>query len=130
MGFDHSFFVEASSMKLLIGCAAILGLSAVTAVAGEGRLSNQSLARLGLGGMQLMSDSQGLEIRGLGVQESGQQGNYGNNDNRQKGEKNKHEQKCCEEKNRQECHERQNCCHSTCHIQTSICHLECCGRIR
>ena len=56
-------------MKLFLGVAAIVCLTAASAKAGDGQLSSHSLAALGLGGMQAMSDDQGLDIRGLGVAE-------------------------------------------------------------
>ena len=109
-------------MKLLFGFAAILGLSAVSAMAGDGRLSNQSLAKIGLGGMKVMSDSQGLEIRGLGVSD-GMSGEKGEKDHHHKGEGNKHHEKKHEEKC---CHEHERCCHPSCHVE-SLCHVQCCG---
>ncbi len=119
-------------MKLLIGCAAILGLSAVTAMAGEGRLSNQSLTKLGLGGMTLMSDSNGLEIRGLGVSD-GATGENGYKD--EKGEKHHHPngegEKCHDQKCHEKCgHEHQICGHSGCHLETLCCHVQSSCRAR
>jgi hypothetical protein len=118
-------------MKLLIAFATVLCLSAVSAVAGDGQLSDQSLAKIGLGGMQVMSDTQGLEIRGLGVSEG--TGSYGGEKHKHKGEGEKrHHEKCCGEKGccekdhceREHCgHERQQC---GCHFE-SLCHVQCCG---
>jgi hypothetical protein len=121
-------------MKLFIGCALVLGLSAVSAMAGDGQLSHQSLAKVGLSGMAMLSDSQGLEIRGLGVSQEiyGDQGNNGDKDQHQKGDKH-HEQKHHEmkhhEKNHEECHDHEKCGHSTCHV-SSLCHLQCAGHTR
>jgi hypothetical protein len=113
-------------MKALIGCAAILGLSAVTAMAGEGRLSNPSLTKIGLGGMKLMSDSNGLEIRGLGISDTttgdkGYKDEKGEKDHHPKGEGDKCHDKKCQEK----CgHEHQSCEHSGCHLETLCCHVQ------
>jgi hypothetical protein len=54
-------------MKVLLGLAAVVAFSAASAMAGDGRLSDQSLAKMGLAGMHSMSDVQGLHIRGLSV---------------------------------------------------------------
>jgi hypothetical protein len=54
-------------MKVLLGLAAFVAFSATSALAGEGRVSDQSLAKMGLANMKTMSDSQGLRIRGLSV---------------------------------------------------------------
>jgi hypothetical protein len=120
-------------MKALIGCAAILGLSAVTAMAGEGRLSNKSLTKIGLGGMKLMSDSNGLEIRGLGISDvttgdKGYKDDKGKKDHHHpKGEGDKCHDKQCQEK----CgHEHQSCEHSGCHLETLCCHVQSSCRAR
>ncbi len=54
-------------MKVLLGLAAVVAFSAASAMAGEGRLSDQSLAKMGLAGMHSMSDAQGMHIRGMSV---------------------------------------------------------------
>ncbi len=54
-------------MKVLLGLAAVVAFSATSAMAGEGRVSDQSLAKMGLANMKTMSDSQGMHIRGLSV---------------------------------------------------------------
>jgi hypothetical protein len=54
-------------MKTLLSIASVLVLSAAPAMAGEGRVSNQSLAKMGLSGMQTMSDAQGMQIRGTSI---------------------------------------------------------------
>ncbi len=120
-------------MKLFIGCALVLGLSAVAAMAGDGRLSQQSLAKVGLGGMALLSDPQGLEIRGLGVSEGtyGDQGDHGEKDHHQKGEKYKHHENKQHEHKHPECHDHQHekCGQSVCHV-SSLCHVECTAHTR
>jgi hypothetical protein len=57
-------------MKSLIALASVAML-AVPAFAGEGHVSNQSLAKMGLSGMTAMADSQGAKIRGLSVAVAG-----------------------------------------------------------
>lgn len=57
-------------MKSLIALASVAML-AVPAFAGEGHVSNQSLAKMGLSGMKAMADSQGAHIRGLSVAVAG-----------------------------------------------------------
>ncbi|HEV8069487.1 MAG TPA: hypothetical protein VGP76_17230 [Planctomycetaceae bacterium] len=54
-------------MKTLLSIASVLVLSAAPALAGDGQVSHKSLAKMGLSGMQTMSDSQGQQIRGLSV---------------------------------------------------------------
>ena len=54
-------------MKVLLGLAAVVAFSAASAMAGDGRLSDPSLAKMGLAGMHSMSDAQGLHIRGMSV---------------------------------------------------------------
>ena len=117
-------------MKLLIGFAAIVCLSAASAMAGDGRLTNQSLAKIGLVGMQGMSDVQGLEIRGLGISE-GNSG-YGNHKDHHKScEGNKCQAKghCgeCGHQHQSGCQE--SGCHTNCQIG-SLCHVQNCGRTR
>ncbi|HUE13678.1 MAG TPA: hypothetical protein VMR25_05905 [Planctomycetaceae bacterium] len=108
-------------MKLLIGLAAIVGLSAVSAMAGEGRLSNQSLAKIGLVGMKVMSDSQGLEIRGLGVTDGS---GYKKDDHHKRECDTCHEKECRE---KESCHPHESCCHPSCHLE-SLCQVHCAGR--
>jgi hypothetical protein len=57
-------------MKSLIALASVAML-AVPAFAGEGHVSNQSLAKMGLSGMKAMADSQGTQIRGLSIAVAG-----------------------------------------------------------
>src|SRR5580658_127262 len=54
-------------MKTLLSIASVLVLAASPAFAGEGQVSKQSLAKMGLSGMQTMTDSQGQQIRGLSI---------------------------------------------------------------
>ncbi len=54
-------------MKVLFGLAAVVAFSATSAMAAEGQVSNHSLTNMGLAGMKSMSDTQGLQIRGLSV---------------------------------------------------------------
>jgi hypothetical protein len=61
------FFREAQHMKTLLSVAAVLALSAAPAFAGQGHVSKNSLAKMGLAGMQVMSDEQGQQIRGLSI---------------------------------------------------------------
>jgi len=58
-------------MKILLSIASLVAFSVVPALAGEGRVSNQSLAKMGLSGMKAMSDVQGMQFRGLSVQVGG-----------------------------------------------------------
>jgi len=54
-------------MKTLVVLAASVALSAAPALAADGKVSHSSLAKMGLPGMQPMSDAKGLEIRGQAV---------------------------------------------------------------
>jgi len=54
-------------MKSLYALAAIVAFSAVPAFAGEGHVSNNSLAKMGLAGMKTMNDAQGMQIRGTSI---------------------------------------------------------------
>jgi hypothetical protein len=58
-------------MKILFGVVSVIALGLSPVVAGEGNLSNQSLARMGLGGMKSLSDAQGMQLRGLSAQAGG-----------------------------------------------------------
>jgi hypothetical protein len=58
-------------MKILLGVASVVAFSMVPALAGEGRVSHQSLANMGLAGMTTMSDAQGMQLRGLSAQAGG-----------------------------------------------------------
>lgn len=54
-------------MKSFAIALGLLTLFAATASAGDQAVSNATLDRMGLGGMQAMSDADGLEVRGKGV---------------------------------------------------------------
>ena len=58
-------------MKNLIALASVLALSVVPAFAAEGHVSDQSLAKMGLTGMKTMTDTQGLQIRGMSATAGG-----------------------------------------------------------
>jgi hypothetical protein len=54
-------------MKIVLGIASVIALSVAPVLAGEGRVSDQSLANMGLAGMQTMTDAQGTHVRGLAI---------------------------------------------------------------
>ncbi len=54
-------------MKSLYAIAAIVALSAAPTFAGEGHVTPNSLAKMGLAGMKAMDDAQGMQVRGLSV---------------------------------------------------------------
>jgi hypothetical protein len=54
-------------MKVLLGLASVVVLSVAPAFAGDGQVSHQALAKMGLSGMKAMADSQGAQIRGMSV---------------------------------------------------------------
>ncbi|HEV8003087.1 MAG TPA: hypothetical protein VGP63_24590 [Planctomycetaceae bacterium] len=54
-------------MKTLLSVAALVVLAAAPAMAGDGRVSHHSLSKMGLSGMQVMSDAQGMTVRGTSV---------------------------------------------------------------
>jgi hypothetical protein len=54
-------------MKILLALASVVGLSVAPAFAGDGQISNRSLARMGLPGMKALSDTEGLSIRGTSI---------------------------------------------------------------
>ncbi len=49
----------------VFGLAAMAILVAVPAFAGEGNVSNSTLSALGLGGLEVMSDTDGMKVRGM-----------------------------------------------------------------
>jgi len=51
-------------MKILFTLASVVGLSVASACAGDGQISNRSLARMGLQRMTALSDTDGMSIRG------------------------------------------------------------------
>jgi hypothetical protein len=52
-------------MKTLLALTSLVLISAGSAVAGEGQVADQTLAKMGLGGMKVMTDAQGTEVRGM-----------------------------------------------------------------
>lgn len=52
--------------KIVLSVAAVVGLFAGTATASNGRVTDRSLAKMGLSGMKSLSDEQGSQIRGAG----------------------------------------------------------------
>jgi hypothetical protein len=54
-------------VKHFIFLACLISLSAAPALAGDGQVSNHSLSRMGLGGMNVVSDNEGSQIRGLSI---------------------------------------------------------------
>jgi hypothetical protein len=116
-------------MKSLCGFAVILLLSTVSATAGDGRLSHQSLGKIGLGGLAVLSDDQGMQIRGLGVYDGSSGYEHGDKGDKNKGDKYGHhhkgqENKCHEGKCQEKCgHEHSNCGQSACHVETLCGHL-------
>jgi hypothetical protein len=54
-------------MRHLICLACIIGFSAAPALAGDRQVSTGSLAKMGLGGMKVASDHEGLQVRGLSI---------------------------------------------------------------
>ena len=62
--FLNPFVERHSPMKTLVVLAALVALSCAPALAADGKVSQSSLKKMGLSGMQPMSDAKGLEIRG------------------------------------------------------------------
>lgn len=58
-------------MKKFLGAVSAIALCVTPALAGEGTLSNQSLAKMGLAGMKSLSDNDGMQLRGLATQAGG-----------------------------------------------------------
>jgi hypothetical protein len=56
--------VETFEMKSLYALAAIVAFSAAPAFAGEGHVSTNSLAKMGLSSLKAMDDAQGMAVRG------------------------------------------------------------------
>jgi hypothetical protein len=54
-------------MRRFISLACVFALAASPALAGDGQVSTRSLSRMGLGGMQVASDREGLQVRGLSI---------------------------------------------------------------
>src|SRR5580698_3400883 len=54
-------------MKSLFALASVLAFAAAPALAADGQVSDQALAKMGLGSMKSVSDAQGMHIRGLSI---------------------------------------------------------------
>jgi hypothetical protein len=54
-------------MRRFISVACVLCLMAAPALAGDGQVSSKSLSRMGLGGMKVVSDREGMEVRGTSI---------------------------------------------------------------
>ncbi|HXY35224.1 MAG TPA: hypothetical protein VEI07_13420 [Planctomycetaceae bacterium] len=54
-------------MKRFISAVCVLALTAAPALAGDGQVSKQSLSRMGLGGMKVVSEQEGLQVRGTSI---------------------------------------------------------------
>ena len=54
-------------MRRVVSLACILALMAAPAMAGDGQVSKRSLDRMGLGGMKVVSDRDGQQVRGLSI---------------------------------------------------------------
>ena len=52
-------------MKFALALAAVLALVASPALAGDGNVSPSTLKSLGLGGMKVVSDTEGMKVRGM-----------------------------------------------------------------
>jgi len=63
----HLLMSGAPVMKSILAFASVVAFSVAPAFAGEGQVSNPSLAKMGLSGMKAMSDAQGMNVRGLSV---------------------------------------------------------------
>jgi hypothetical protein len=58
-------------MKSLIALTTVLALSTASASAADGQLSYRALAKMGLSGLKVMSDADGVSIRGASAQAGG-----------------------------------------------------------
>jgi len=54
-------------MKTLLACASLVLLSAGSAFAGDGQVADSTLAKMGLSNMQVMTDAQGMDVRGMAL---------------------------------------------------------------
>ena len=54
-------------MKTVFAFATLVALSAGSAFAAEGQIADQTLSKMGLGGMKVMSDEQGMQVRGMAM---------------------------------------------------------------
>lgn len=62
-----TFYQRNIAMKTLFAFALVVALSSVTAIAGDGRISQSSFARMGLSTLKPMTDQEGSTIRGRSV---------------------------------------------------------------
>ena len=58
-------------MRFVCSIAAVLAFAAAPALAGEGHVPQSKLASVGLANAQVLSDSQGMQIRGMGRKDHG-----------------------------------------------------------
>jgi hypothetical protein len=58
-------------MRFVCSVAALLAFAAAPALAGDGRVPQSKLANLGLGNAQVLTDSEGMQIRGMGRRDYG-----------------------------------------------------------
>jgi hypothetical protein len=54
-------------MRRFIFLACAIAFTAAPALAGDGQVSNRSLARMGLRGMKVLSDKDGSQVRGTSI---------------------------------------------------------------
>ena len=54
-------------MRRFISVACVIALAAAPALAGDGQVSKQSLSRMGLSGMKVVPDQEGLQVRGQSI---------------------------------------------------------------
>jgi hypothetical protein len=54
-------------MRRFISVACVIALAAAPALAGDGQVSKQSLSRMGLSGMKVVPDREGLQVRGQSI---------------------------------------------------------------
>lgn len=58
-------------MRILFALVSVVGFSVAPAIAGDGQVSDASLARMGLSGMNVISDADGLSVRGQSIAVAG-----------------------------------------------------------
>jgi hypothetical protein len=54
-------------MRTLLAITTVVAFSVVPALAGDGKVPDQALARMGLQGMRPLSDTEGLAVRGQAI---------------------------------------------------------------
>jgi hypothetical protein len=54
-------------MKTVLAFATLVCLSAGSAFAADNQVADQTLAKMGLGNMKVMSDEQGMQVRGMAL---------------------------------------------------------------